>query len=342
MKRSKNLAAAITLLTIALTINTIGCSGAKEEPIVTIDDKSIYMEDILYDVYLIEKDGNQLESYYQTHFGCSYWDYTYQGITLRESAKNSILAEVVMYELLSDQADKHGIKLSAKELDKVAATIQSIRADSSKEGLDQIGLTQNVLEKSIKIHELGDKYRDYLLKDIFIDDKSIRKSIDFEDNREYVTECLFLPTVLYEDNTISPLSEGERASANKLIKRIHNQLLAGAGFDDLLNQYSSLQYKNRNFVYGDKDIEVEYQNAAIELEKDAYSSLVTTDYGYFIIHMIDNNSSNRYEQAVGDAIATEEDKQFTALYNKIKDSYDITINFDYWDTITIGSITVQN
>ena len=339
MKRRKTLAATITLLTIALTVSTIGCSGAKKEPIVTIDDKSIYLEDFLYDIYLIEKDGNQLESYYQTHFGCSYWDYTYQGMTVRESAKNSILASVVMYELLSDQAEKHGLELTEEELNKVSATVNSISTYSAKEGLDQAQLTKDVLDKSCKIHELGDKYRNYLSKDIFIDEKAIRNSIDSAAYREYVTECLFIPTVLYEDGTVSPLSEGEKTSAYQLIQKIHNELLAGSGFDKLLNQYSSVQYDNRSFVYGDANIETEYQEAAKVLGKDDYSSVVATNNGYYIIHMIDNNSTGRFEQAVEDAIDAEEDKQFTALYNKIKESYDITINFDYWDTITIGSIT---
>ncbi len=342
MKRAKNLAATITLLTIALTVSTAGCSGVKEEPIVTIDNKALYLEDFLYDIYLIEKDGNQLETYYQTQFGCSYWDYTYENTTLRESAKNSVLAGVVMYELLSDQAAKHGLALSGEEQNKVAAAVKSVRSDSSKEKLDQLGLTQSVLEKACQTHELADQYRDYLSKDIFINEKAIRSSISPEDYREYVTECLYIPTVLYEDNTVSPLSKGEKASAHQLIQKIHNKLSAGDGFAALLNQYSSLRYENRNFVYGDKEIEHEYQNAAKELKKDEYSSVVTTDYGYYIIHMLDNNSSSRYEQAVEAAIDAEEDKQFTALYNKIKDSYDITINFDYWDTITIGSITVAN
>lgn len=342
MKRNKTLAATITLLTIALTLYAIGCSETKKEPIVTINDKSIYLEDFLYDIYFIEAEGNQLASYYQTHFGCSYWDYTYNGITARESAKNSIMASVVMYEILSDQAEKRGLELSPEELEKVAATVNSISNNTSKDGLDQIGLTQDVLERSYKIHVLGDKYRDYLSKDIFIDEKAIRNSIDPEDYREYMTECLFIPTVLFEDNTVSPLSKGEKESAHQLIQRIHSELQGGSGFEELLNQYSSLQYDNRNFVFGDTNVEVDYQKVAKELEKDDYSSIVSTDYGYYIIHMIDNNSTSRYEQAVEDAIDTEEDKQFTALYNKIKDSYRITINFDYWDTITIGSITSSN
>ncbi len=342
MKLYKTLAATLTLLTIVLSVNLVGCSGIKKEPIVTIDGKRIYLDDFLYDIYLVEREGNQLETYYQTHFGCSYWDYSYNNMTLRESAKNSILAEVVMYELLNDQAEKKGLELTAEELNKVAATVNSISNDSSKEDLNQIGLNRELLEKSCKIHALGDKYRSYLSKDIFIDEKAVRNSINREDYLEYITEYLYLPTVLYEDGTISPLSEGEKAYAYQLSQKIHKKLLAGLGFDDLLNQYSSLQYDTRNFVYGDTNVESAYQEAAIVLGKDNYSSVVTTDYGYYIIHMIDNNSSSRYEQAVEDAIDAEEEKQFTALYNKLKDNYDITINFDYWDTITIGSITVPN
>ncbi len=340
MKRRKTLAATLTLLFIALSIHAAGCSGARQEPVVTLNGKSIYLEDFLYDIYLVESEGNQLENDYQAQFNCSYWDYTHNGMTLRETAKNSILATVVMYELLADQAKKNGIQLSDEELDEVDATVSSIQNSSTEESLDQAGLTPDVLEKACEMHALGDKYKAGLLKDIYIDEKAIRDRIDPEDYREYVTQCLYIPTVLLEDNTVSPLSEGEKASARQLAQKVHNKLSSGAGFVELLNQYSSLQYYNRNFVYGDTNVETEYQDAAIQLGKDGYSPVVATDYGYYIIRMVDNNSTARYVQAVEAAVAAEEEQQFAALYNKIKDSYDITINFDYWDTLRIGSITV--
>jgi len=340
VKRRKTLAATITLLSIALSIYTAGCSGARQEPVVTLDGKSIYLEDFLYDIYLVEADGSQLEKDYQANFNCSYWDSTHNGMTLREAAKNSVLASVVMYEILADQAEKNGVQLSDEELNETAATVNSIQSSSWKESLDKAGLTSDVLKKACEMHALGDKYRTQLTKDIYIDENAIRDSIDPEDYREYITECLFIPTVLLEDNTVSPLSEGEKASARRLAQKVHNKLSSGTGFDRLLNQYSSLQYYNRNFVYGDTNVEAEYQEAAMLLGKDGYSPLVATDYGYYIIHMIDNNSTTRYEQALEAAVAAEEDKQFAALYDRIKDSYNITINFDYWDTIRIGSITV--
>ncbi|MHB8130741.1 MAG: hypothetical protein ACYDEX_17250 [Mobilitalea sp.] len=36
----------------------------------------------MYDIYIIESEGNQLEEYYQSKLDYGYWDFEYEGITL--------------------------------------------------------------------------------------------------------------------------------------------------------------------------------------------------------------------------------------------------------------------
>lgn len=328
------------LLMAAVPVLLYGCGSDKNTPIVTVNDKKLYIKDFLYDIYLVEKEGKQLEDYYQEKLGCSYWDFEYNSMTVREAAKSSVMASVVMYEILADQAAREGIALSREELSADEKAARDIIDAQTKEKPGSAALTYDIVKEACDKKALGDKYRKELVKSFHIDENAIRESLKPQDYREYKTECLFIPTVTVKDNEVLPLSNDETASAHTTITKALELLAEGRSMEEVLDSFDGLKYDIRNFVYGDKGYEEEYQTAAIALYKEELSKVTATEYGYYIIHMLDNNSSARYEQAVEDAVRAEEEEQFAGAYNEIKKQYGITVNFDYWDTVTIGQLTV--
>lgn len=330
----------LLFLLTAFVLTFASCRSMKEPFVVTIDDKNLYLNDFLYDIYLVELDGIRIEPGDPDDSGNSYWDYSYQGTTMRQIAKNSVLAEVVMDYILSDQAGKNGWSLTDRELTEDESFVDNILHASSPGTPDPVKLTREVLITAYHRKALADKYHKDLTNKFPIDEVKIRDSIDIEDYREYKTECLFIPTVKTEDKKLVPLSKEEAAQAYAMITEAQESLSEGAGFDTLVNRFPDFAYYTRDFIYEESSCEAEYQSAAIKLQNSSYSNPVKTKYGYYIIHMLDNFSTTRYEQAVEEAIEEEKDKQFKKMYDRIKSDYDITINFDYWDTITIGSITL--
>lgn len=233
MKQRNPILINILLIITAFTFLLTGCGQSKKVPIVIINDKKLYMDDFLYEIYLVESEGNQLEEYYQDKLGYSYWDYDYDGTTMRELAKNSVMTSVVMYEILSDQAKQKGMELTKDELSDNEKDEKELLNQYGENNLDKVGLTKEVLSDSLSKFSLGDKYKSLLCKDFNINEASIRDSI----------------------------------------------------------------------------------------------------------HKSDYKNTDQYEQAVADAVQEEEDLRFEDIYNQIKKQYDITINFDLWDTVTIGTIT---
>lgn len=335
--RKYSITASFLLLAAACFMN--GCRISKDDPIVTINDKKLYMADFLYQIYTIEEEGNRLEEYYQNNLGYSYWDYEFEGKTMREMAKNSVITQVVMDEILADQAQQKEISLSDKEAEQMDDDIAQLYADISEEKFDSIGLTRKVLTEALGKVSLSDKYHSQIIENLKIDTEAIRDSIDKEQYREYKTECLYSATVSTEEDMITPLSMDEKETAYSDITKALQWINDGMGFDEILNKDDRLTYSSRKFVFGDSLYEDTYQKEAIILNNGEYSNIVATDYGYYIIHMLDCYSMDQYEQAVEDAITAEEEKQFAEIYNEIKKQYNITINFEDWDPITIGSIT---
>lgn len=341
MNKSNIQKLAILLLLPAISILS-GCGIGEKTPIVTLNNKHLYKKDFIYQIYVIEKEGNYLDDYYRSTLGQGYWDYDYEGSTLRETAKNSIMSEVVMYEILSDQALQHGITLSNQDMNACKKSVDLFLKEEPEELLNSIGLTRDVLTETYQKIALGDKYYLSLALDFKFDEDEIRNNINRDEYREYATECLYLPIHLdiKHQSGVNESIDSTKADYQTM-KTTLDQINQGIDFATLLNSNRELKYDYRAFIYGEDHYEYAYQDAAINLKNGDYSDIVTTNYGYYIIHMLDNNSNERYEQAVEDAIEAEKQRQFEVLYNQLKDQYSITIHFDSWNLIDIGSKTTM-
>lgn len=331
----------ITLISILCFLATsilIGCSRLKEESIVTVGNNELTLEDFIYDIYLIETEGNSLNEYYYTNMGINYWDFERNGITMREAAKDTILTRVIMYELLNDQAKKAEIHLSEQELKTNEEAVDSF-IQNTEEDLTRAGLNREILLQAYNKLTLGDKYYLELSKDFDLDENAIRESLSKEDYREYKTECLYVPTVSTENQQITSLTKEEVTIAYSLLEDALDKIKAGAEFSQIIKENDQITLYRRNFILKDDVPELNYREAAILLDNDEYSDIVATDFGYYIIHMLDHNSNDRYEKAIDEAIKAEQRVQFEAVYNSIKEQYPIKINTEYWNTIRIGFAT---
>ena len=77
------------------------------------------------------------------------------------------------------------------------------------------------------------------------------------------------------------------------------------------------------------------------MENGAISEVHETDTGYYVVRMIDNNSSASYDTAVEDAITAAENEGFNELYDEILAKHEYEINDSALKSLTMGSITIS-
>lgn len=340
MKKHKQMITYMLLFLQTSSLLLSGCSIKDHTPILTINDKKLYQKDFIYDIYLVETEGERMENYIQDTLDVSYWDYEQNGSSMRELAKDSVLSRVVLYEILSDQANQNGISLSQQELSQNQEAISQIMQTVSEEDIKRLGITREIISDSYNKIALGDKYYKELLNGFYVNEDVIHARLNPEDYREYKTECLFLPYTTGEDNKAIFLSNGKSASLKPILSEVLFSSEQGVEFAELLNEDIGFVYMTRDFIYGDSSCEKEYQEAAMQLKNGAYSNLILTEQGYYIIHMLDNHSTQKYEMAVEEAIREEKEKQFEIYYDSLKENYNININFPVWTKIQIGDTSV--
>ncbi|MBH1940316.1 hypothetical protein I5677_05325 [Mobilitalea sibirica] len=333
----KHLVNKIQIISLILMLSLFGgCSKGENEIIISLDNINLTLDDFRYDIYLIETEGNSYDEYYRNQMDISYWDYQYNGVTMRETAKNSIITRVVMYEILADQAKKAGIILTNQEKNDDEKAVNDLLNSLSETERNSTGLNKDILTKTFHKLSLGDKYYMELSKRFVIDETSIRNSISIDEYREYITECIYTATVSSKNKEIKPLDEAKQKKAYERISTALKQIHSGTDFQTIIKQDDTISYYTRSFIYRDSTPEQIYRDKAILLSNGEYSDIVTTEFGHYIIHMVNNNSSARYEEAVKEAVKAEENRQFEMIYNQIKAEYSIVLNDEYWDSIVIG------
>ncbi len=347
MKKTKRIVSLllISLLAVGMTFMA-GCSK-KTEPAksiaVTINDTDIYLNELMYYIMAVESNGAQYDAYYQQFTGTSYWDTEYsEGVTMREQAKEYVMDTAQMYEILYDKAVKAGYTLTDDEKTQAESNADQILSSISEEQLKITGFTKEVLAKVQEKLSVGGKYYQDLIDGFDIDEEEIKASINRDEYRQYNTEYLFIPTTELDENyEYIDLSEEEKAAAKTSITAALDKAKAGEEFSVITEEDDTITTSTLNFAIDDGTAEEAYQEAAVKLENDACTpDIVETETGYYIIKMVDNDSSEAYDQAVEEAISQAQEEAFDAEYQKMKEEYTVTINSDVWDPIVMGETTI--
>lgn len=336
----------VFILALSMTLAT-GCSKKEDDNkvskqlAVTVDDKKIYMDDMMYYIYLVELQGNQYDEMYKAYFGTGYWDTEYEeGVTIREKMKSYIMDTVVMNEILYDKAIAEKYELTDEEVKTTKENTATMLENVTEDQLKITGFTEDKLLDIQEKLAIAYRYQTDIIDAFDIDDAAITATISKEDNRQYNTEYMLFPTTTTDASGASvAMSDADKKTALKNATAALEKAKAGTAFADIIAKYDGSTTNPLNFVAGDQTADAAYETAALKLKNDEYSEIVETDAGYYVIKMTDNNSTESYDTAVSNAITTEETTQFNAAYEKMKADYKITVNEKVWDTIVLGNIT---
>lgn len=298
----------------------------KNDLVVTVGKSKIYMDEMMYYIYVFETIGSLYDAFSESE----------TSIFENEEIKNLLLDEVIMNEILYEKALKEGYIITKNEIAENKETVSLLLEYMSEEQLKITGFTEKTLLKVLEKSTISEKIENDILKSFNIDKAVVTATINKEDYRQYNTAYMFFPSTVISD---SGKYIDNKESALKDAKAALEASKKGIAFDNIILGYDDAITDTLNFVKGDQNTEKAFEDAALKLKNDEYSDVVETDSGYYIIKMINNNSVEAYDEAVSDAIATEEEKQLNEYYEKIKKDYKITINHKVWDKIDLGHVT---
>ncbi|MBQ8547639.1 MAG: peptidylprolyl isomerase [Lachnospiraceae bacterium] len=307
---------------------------------VTVGNVPVSMQTAMFLIYSMEVQGNSYAAYYEAQYGTDYWEMPYdeEGRTTREVFKDETINALIQYAVLYDCAKKNGMELTEEELQECHSFVEDLKEMMSAEETERGGFTEKNLKETCEWMMLAEKYYTRMTENLGITKESVRETINKEDYKEYETEYLYLATTYYdEEYNICEESEEVIGARRAQMQEYYEQVTEGVSFESLAAKDSTLVHNTRTFVDGGDGAEKAYKMAAKKLEKGNVSGPVQTEYGIYLIRMVDDECTKTYEATVEAEYEIQCGKAFQAAYEVLLAEYDVAVNTEAWDDILLGA-----
>lgn len=319
-----------------------------KRPLITINGDKYYLEDLTYYFYNTELSYNYMNQLY----GGYYWDMTYDyttGETVRDHAKSEAINNIIYTEVLYREALAHGYTLTGEEADEIKEDVNLILNEGglSDKFIKKNGFTPEYLTEILTKFKLADRYREDVIDLLYIDEEAIKADIDYEEYRQYDIEYVFISTTkTVEDeegkSTNEDMTEEEKKAAYDKIADLREKALTAEDWSELIPEdEEDLKYREYSLLANNTTFPDNFKETVLAMENDEISDIIETEDGYYVVRMVNNNSSKAYDSAVADAIEKAENEAFMNEYNEyILPKYDYKINTKAINNLRMGRITL--
>ena len=307
---------------------------------VTVGDTGISMQKAMFLIYSMETQGNSYAAYYESQYGLDYWgmEYDDSGRTTRDVYKEETMKALIQYAVLYDCALKNGMELTYDEVKENITFVEDIKKLMSAEEVERGGFTTENLRETCEWMMLGEKYYGRMTETLGVTEESVRKTIDPAHYIEYETEYLYLATTYYDENYNICEESPEVIEARKAqIQDCYEQVSEGVSFEELAEADETLVYNTRTFLQKGEGAEELYREAAMKLAVGEVCAPIQTEYGIYIIRMLDDKCTKTYEATVVAEYETRRNEAFQAAYEVLLQQYEVTVNEEVWEDILLGA-----
>lgn len=296
---------------------------------VTVEKAEVY-------IYMLnaEKEYAAIVEYYKTYLGLDYWSLEYaNGMTVSQMVKSDVFKEMLMMNVFYAMALEKGLYLTDAESAACLADAQKTYA------LLPVSYAEHIPADSLKnVYEkqrLADKMYSMLLSEVEIDEEAAVSRVDQSLYSTYEVEYLFRSAADFNENgyyeALSPETEAEIRKAFESAETLESLSEAEALYPHL-----NLHYAKATFSASDPDIDPVLIREIQTLKPGETGRVLKTDFGLFIIRLLDDSGSAAYEAAIAEALCAAREEAFSEEYNRLFMNAEYEINVSFWDTIMPG------
>ncbi len=323
-----------------------------ERPIITLDDEKYHLDDLTYYFYNVESYYDTFDQYYAS-FGASYWDQAgSNGQTIRETAKLDAVNTAIYTEIMYSEAVAAGYTLTEEENKQIEEDITGILYEQglSTEQIKENGFTAEYLKENLGKAALIRRYKEDIIDTLGVDADAITAGVAKDEYRQYDFEYLFISTQTTDDaGTSVAMDDASKKAAYDKIQAQYDKAKDTEDWSTLIAEDEKELSHNTTNILEDTEKETNYADFSEEfrawakgLENDSVSDIFEDEKGYYIVRMLDNNSTESYDQAVETAITQAEETAFQEKYTTtILSKHDYKIHNSGLKRFTMGSLTID-
>jgi len=312
----------------------------KGKKAVSVGEMELFMDTAAFFIYTMEVQGNSYASFYQSQYGEDYWlmPYDEEGRITRDVFKEETMNMLIQYAVMYDCAVKKGMELTEEEQKDCDAFVEEIKEVMSAEEAERGGFTTESLQKVCRFMMLAEKYYTNMTDTLGVTREGVRETINKADYKEYETEYLYLATTYYdEEYNICEESDEIKEERKALMREYYDQVKAGTSFAELAEREETLVHNTRTFLEKGDGAEESYREAAVKLKKGEVTGPVETEYGLYLIRMLDEDCTKSYEAAVEAEYELQRSDAFAAAYEVLLAEYEVNVNDAVWEEVVFGA-----
>lgn len=265
---------------------------------------------------------------YKSVYGEEIFEKNFNGITLNQSIKETVLAQISQVKTMNLLAERQQVSLDEAEQTKVKEASQKYVSTLSDDEKKIMGVTLDIVEELYTEYALADKVYRHIIRDI-------NPEISDDEARTVTVQHILFKT--YEvDGTGEKIEYSEEAKAKAYAEAVSVLKLAkqaDTDFEQLILNYSDSEEGTISFGKG--EMELSFEEVAFDMEKEEISDVIETSYGYHIVKCI--NTFNREETDANKIKIVEKRRQevFGQEYETYAGTLTKKLNEDLWERIKV-------
>ncbi len=290
-------------------------TGFRKDEVFRIESASCYKKEVM--VYL-----TNLQNQYEQVYGTEIWQQEKDGVTLEDSVKESVLAELAQIKTMNLMAEKYGITLTEEEQDAVEqaanAYFQSLNA-TEKRGMN---VTLDTIRQLYLEYALAGRVYNYIIQDV-------NPEISDDEARTVTLQQILIRTGKTDDEgNFVPYTEEQKNYAYSSALEALRCIESGEDFEVVAAQYNEAE---KSTVYVSKgDTDAVYEKTAFELGNNEVSSIFETEEGYYVLKCISTLNREETDRNKEKIVEERRKEAFSREYDSYVKTLTRNINEEVW------------
>lgn len=324
-KLSAALAAVVLLATGCETkIDNVGntkvvlTTGFGRDEVFRIDKASCELPEIM--VYL-----TNTKNQYEKTLGSQIWEASYNGETLEENIKETVLARIARIKAMNLLAERYEITLTNEEHDNAASAAKLYFESLNDKERELLGVDEKLLCTMYEEYALSAKVYEYLIADI-------NPEISDDEARTITVQHILIKTYsLNEAGERVPYSSSAKREAYQRAVEALRRAQAGEDFSRLSAEYN--EDGNSTYSFGKGTMDAAFEEAAFNLGTGEISDIVESEYGYHIIKCISTFDRDETDRNKIKIVEQRRKEVFNEEYSGFVEGLARNINEKLWNTV---------
>ena len=300
LKRFAALLLAGGLCTTAFT----GCALNKNETVATLGDQEIKLG---VANFMCRYQQARLEDAYKSYFGDEVWskDLYGDGSTLEDTTKSQLMKSLQEMYTLQLHMDDYGVTISDDEKQSITDAATAFIDANSKDALEEMGATQDIVEEVLTLYTIKDKMYDAIVADVDTDISDDEANMRAYSMLKISTDGTYDSSYQYTEYT-----DDQKAELTQKAQDVAAAIEQPSDLEAAAEQYG-FSVSTGTYDSDDSNLDSDVKAAMDGLSEGQISDLITTDKALYIVRIDSDHDEEATQKNRVDILKDRKD----TLYN---------------------------